>query len=83
MDPLLSRRRTRGPEGRLTSPLFRLTGTGVSAPEIIAIKADWCSPTILLNYLTAPNCLIWSAIIASAAVPGILNPVRPHHLLKL
>jgi hypothetical protein len=33
------------------------------------------SPTILLNHLTAPNCIIWSAIIASAAVPGILNPV--------
>lgn len=32
-------------------------------------------PTILLNHLTAPNCVVWSAIIASAAVPGILNPV--------
>jgi len=29
----------------------------------------------LLNHLTSPNCVIWSAIIASAAVPGILNPV--------
>lgn len=48
-------------------------------------------PTILLNHLTAPNCIIWSAIIASAAVPGILNPVvlmakdrngqvKPHNL---
>jgi len=45
----------------------------------------------LLNHLTAPNCIIWSAIIASAAVPGILNPVvlmakdrdgnvKPHNL---
>lgn len=33
------------------------------------------SPTKLLNYLTAPDCVIWSAIIASAAVPGILNAV--------
>ena len=44
-------------------------------------KNDSCSPkspTILLNHLTAPNCIIWSAILASAAVPGILNPVsRP------
>jgi predicted acylesterase/phospholipase RssA len=32
-------------------------------------------PTKLLNYLTAPDCVIWSAVIASAAVPGILNPV--------
>ncbi|KAL9614657.1 MAG: hypothetical protein Q9167_000862 [Letrouitia subvulpina] len=33
------------------------------------------SPTILANYLTAPDCVIWSAVLASAAVPGILNPV--------
>jgi hypothetical protein len=29
----------------------------------------------LINYLTAPNCVIWSALLASAAVPGILSPV--------
>lgn len=27
--------------------------------------------TRLLNYLTAPNCLIWSAVCASCSVPGI------------
>lgn len=32
-------------------------------------------PTKLLNYLTAPDTVIWSALLASAAVPGILNPV--------
>ncbi|KAF7355343.1 Patatin-like phospholipase domain-containing protein [Mycena sanguinolenta] len=32
-------------------------------------------PTRLLNYLTAPDTLIWSALLASAAVPGILPPV--------
>jgi len=32
-------------------------------------------PTKLLNYLTAPNCVIWSAAIASSAVPTIINPV--------
>lgn len=32
-------------------------------------------PTKLLNYVTAPDTLIWSALLASAAVPGILNPV--------
>lgn len=31
--------------------------------------------SILANYLTAPDCVIWSAVLASAAVPGILNPV--------
>jgi predicted acylesterase/phospholipase RssA len=30
---------------------------------------------MILNYLTAGECVIWSAVIASAAVPGILNPV--------
>lgn len=28
-----------------------------------------------MNYLTAPECVIWSAVLASAAVPAILNPV--------
>lgn len=32
-------------------------------------------PTKLLNYITAPDTVIWSALLASAAVPGILNPV--------
>ncbi|POW20034.1 hypothetical protein PSHT_04015 [Puccinia striiformis] len=36
---------------------------------------DVHSPTTLLNYTTAPNCVIFSAILASAAVPLILNPV--------
>ncbi|BEJ13872.1 hypothetical protein CspHIS471_0310460 [Cutaneotrichosporon sp. HIS471] len=61
------------------------------ALNVSVVPADRHSPTILLNHLTAPNCVIWSAIIASAAVPGILNPVvlmakdrdgsvRPHNL---
>jgi predicted acylesterase/phospholipase RssA len=43
--------------------------------ELSRYRILTCRPTILLNHLTAPNCIIWSAIIASAAVPGILNPV--------
>lgn len=43
--------------------------------NISVIPADRHSPTKLLNYLTAPDTVIWSALIASAAVPGILNPV--------
>ncbi|GJN92695.1 hypothetical protein Rhopal_005730-T1 [Rhodotorula paludigena] len=39
------------------------------------IPYDTHSPTKLLNYLTAPDCVIYTAVIASAAVPGILNPV--------
>lgn len=44
-------------------------------PLIKSQPADRHSPTKLLNYLTAPDTVIWSALIASAAVPGILNPV--------
>ncbi|CAE6523164.1 unnamed protein product [Rhizoctonia solani] len=47
--------------------------------NISVIPFDQHSPTKLLNHLTAPDCLIWSAIIASAAVPGILNPVVLMH----
>jgi len=43
--------------------------------NITCIPSDPYSPTILANYITAPNCVIWSTVLASAAVPGILNPV--------
>ncbi|KAI1167920.1 lipase [Nemania serpens] len=43
--------------------------------NVSCIPADPHSPTILCNYLTSPDCVIWSAVLASAAVPGILNPV--------
>ncbi|GAA6019369.1 hypothetical protein JCM10207_001274 [Rhodosporidiobolus poonsookiae] len=43
--------------------------------NVSVIPYDTHSPTKLLNYLTAPDCVIWSAVIASAAVPGIINPV--------
>ncbi|TLD32378.1 lipid particle protein [Venturia nashicola] len=43
--------------------------------NVTCVPSDPHSPTILANYLTSPDCVIWSAIIASAAVPGILNPV--------
>lgn len=43
--------------------------------NVSCVPADPHSPTILANYITAPDCVIWSAVLASAAVPGILNPV--------
>ncbi|KAL2815846.1 acyl transferase/acyl hydrolase/lysophospholipase [Aspergillus cavernicola] len=43
--------------------------------NVTCVPSDPHSPTILANYLTSPNCVIWSAVLASAAVPGILNPV--------
>lgn len=29
----------------------------------------------LLNYLTSPNVLVWSAVVASCAIPGMFEPV--------
>jgi len=43
--------------------------------NVSCVPSDPHSPTILVNHLTAPDCVIWSAVLASAAVPGILNPV--------
>ncbi|KTW32442.1 uncharacterized protein T551_00532 [Pneumocystis jirovecii RU7] len=43
--------------------------------NISVVPDDLHSPPKLVNYLTAPDTVIWSALIASAAVPGILNPV--------
>ncbi|KAE8148512.1 patatin-like phospholipase domain-containing protein [Aspergillus avenaceus] len=43
--------------------------------NVSCVPSDPHSPTILANHLTSPNCVIWSAVLASAAVPGILNPV--------
>ena len=34
------------------------------------------APPVLVNHITAPNVLIASAIIASAAVPGFIHPVK-------
>jgi predicted acylesterase/phospholipase RssA len=43
--------------------------------NVSCVPSDPHSPTILANYLTSPDCVIWTAVLASAAVPGILNPV--------
>lgn len=43
--------------------------------NVSVIPHDTHSPTKLLNYITAPDCVIFTAVIASAAVPGLINPV--------
>ncbi|RCH88672.1 hypothetical protein CU098_000890, partial [Rhizopus stolonifer] len=43
--------------------------------NVSVIPYDPHSPPKLLNYITAPNCVIWSAVLASAAIPGILPAV--------
>ncbi|KAI0028467.1 acyl transferase/acyl hydrolase/lysophospholipase, partial [Vararia minispora EC-137] len=50
--------------------------------NVSVIPADRHSPTKILNYITAPDTIIWSALLASAAVPGILNPVVLMQKLK-
>ncbi|CAN3377245.1 hypothetical protein DIURU_003504 [Diutina rugosa] len=51
---------------------FERTGRKLN---ISTVPADPHSPVILCNNITSPNCIIWSSLLASAAVPGILNPV--------
>lgn len=51
---------------------YQRTGRSLN---VTCVPSDPHSPSILANYLTAPDCVIWSAVLASAAVPGILNPV--------
>lgn len=43
--------------------------------NVSTVPADPHSPVILCNNITSPNCVVWSSLLASAAVPGILNPV--------
>ncbi|EGV60808.1 hypothetical protein PSN45_001403 [Yamadazyma tenuis] len=51
---------------------FKYTGRKLN---VSTVPADPHSPVILCNNITSPNCIIWSALLASSAVPGILNPV--------
>ncbi|TGZ79935.1 FabD/lysophospholipase-like protein [Ascodesmis nigricans] len=61
---------TRGSTTFLES--YQHTGRSLN---ISCVPSDPHSPSLLLNHLTAPHCTIFSAVLASAAVPGILNPV--------
>lgn len=51
---------------------FQHTGRKLN---ISTVPAEPHSPVILCNTVTSPNCIIWSSLLASSAVPGILNPV--------
>ncbi|KAK9722372.1 hypothetical protein K7432_002720 [Basidiobolus ranarum] len=43
--------------------------------NITVVPMGTQAPPKLLNYVTAPDCVIWTAVIASSAIPGILKPV--------
>ncbi|KAK6457722.1 acyl transferase/acyl hydrolase/lysophospholipase [Scheffersomyces xylosifermentans] len=59
--------------GSLTfAEAYKRTGRKLN---ISTVPADPHSPVILCNNITSPNCIIWSSLLASSAVPGILNPV--------
>ncbi|KAM3124896.1 hypothetical protein CJJ07_000728 [Candidozyma auris] len=51
---------------------YKATGRRLN---ISTVPAEPHSPVILCNSITSPNCIIWSSLLASSAVPGILNPV--------
>lgn len=42
--------------------------------NIIVTPQNHSDPPRLLNYLTAPHVLIWSAVVASSSLPGIFEP---------
>lgn len=51
---------------------YKITGRKLN---ISTIPAEPYSPVILCNTVTSPDCIIWSSLLASSAVPYILNPV--------
>lgn len=42
--------------------------------NIAVCAADTNEPPRLLNYLTAPNVVVWSAVACSSAFPGLFKP---------
>ncbi|MBF0237105.1 MAG: DUF3336 domain-containing protein [SAR324 cluster bacterium] len=52
---------------------FKITGKHLNVTVSPAIENH---ATKLLNHLNAPHLLVWSAIMASCAVPGIFPPVQ-------
>lgn len=51
---------------------YKMTGRRLN---VSTVPAEPHSPAILCNSITSPDCVIWLLLLASAAVPGILNPV--------
>ena len=42
--------------------------------NVAVCAADTNEPPRLLNYLTAPNAVVWSAVSCSSAFPGLFQP---------
>ncbi|GMM34236.1 hypothetical protein DASC09_015610 [Saccharomycopsis crataegensis] len=43
--------------------------------NVSTVPSDPHSPVILCNHITSPDCVVWSALLASSSVPGILPPI--------
>jgi len=56
---------------------FQKTGRHVSitVTKVAGAGASQKQTSLLLNHLTFPDILIWSAVAASCALPGLLDPV--------
>lgn len=64
----------RGELGDLTfREAFQRTGRIVNIPVAPQRRGDFPR---LLNYLTAPHVVVWSASVASCAIPGVFRPVE-------
>ena len=54
---------------------FARTGRAVSITVTARYGGTLASHPVVLNHLTAPRVLIWSAVAASCALPGLMQPV--------
>lgn len=44
--------------------------------NISVISTSKYAPPALVNYINAPRVVVWSAVLASCAIPGVLKPVQ-------
>ncbi|KAJ9084564.1 hypothetical protein DSO57_1023230 [Entomophthora muscae] len=51
---------------------YRMTGKILN---ITAVPYNSYGPTKLFNYLSTPNVVIWSAVLASSSIPSVLEPI--------
>ena len=69
----------------------RILNITVTSPGTTSSSGDGAGQ--ILNYLTAPNVIVWTAVLASCSIPGIFEPVelwaktssgqvRPYHFSR-
>jgi len=69
----------------------RILNITVTSPGTTSNSGDGTGQ--ILNYLTAPNVIVWTAVLASCSIPGIFEPVelwakassgqvRPYHFTR-